>query len=48
MAGLGLRLRYADPPPVAEHIGALDAVVAPYRSARLIRAASRDYLVNAN
>jgi Rieske 2Fe-2S family protein len=37
-----------DAPDLAEHIGGLDALIAPYQPERLVPAASHDYVVEAN
>jgi Rieske 2Fe-2S family protein len=37
-----------DAPPLAEHVGALDALIAPYECGRLVVAASHEYTLQAN
>ncbi len=39
---------YAGAPPFADHVGALDRLVAPYAAERLVRRARTEYVVDAN
>jgi phenylpropionate dioxygenase-like ring-hydroxylating dioxygenase large terminal subunit len=48
VAGLGVHERLRRRPPIAEHLGNIDAVVADYRPERLVLGAVHEYDVTAN